>query len=310
VLRRSDGSEAVPIPANQLLTWSNIGAEVTSAAAYASVQNALTRAGAATAGLGLDIFLQGSYANHTQVRADSDVDIVALYDGTVIQDVDRLPQAAGQSIKGELGPVTYRWEQLKEDLLRSLRAQYRNVRIGTKTLKVVAPNGREVDILPAIQFDYYDGTTYGLLGYQPISGIAFFDNVGRRFVNFPKQHRTNGSAKNDRARTGENYKPMVRIFKNLRNQLISLNRLQAGIAPSYFIEGMLWNVPDELFVGPFDQSVPNIINHLVHRPFNTLMCQNGIVPLFGPDVTQWNDGNFTNFIMTTQNAWLNWNAWN
>ena len=297
------------IPANQLLTWSNIGAEVTSAAAYASVQNAL-RVGAPTAALGLDVFLQGSYANHTQIRADSDVDIVALYDRTVINDVDRLPPAAGQAIRAAGGVADYPWAALKEDLLRSLRLQYANVRIGTKTLKVVAPNGREVDVLPAIQFDLYDGRHYGLLGYQPISGIAFFDHNGSRVVNYPKQHRENGSAKNDLLRTGQNYKPTVRIFKNLRNHLVALNRLPAGTAPSYFIEGMLWNVPDALFFGPFEESIWAIITHLVQTPFNTMMCQNDIVPLFGPDPTQWHDADFTTFIMTARNAWLNWNAWN
>ncbi|MHC1550167.1 hypothetical protein ACYJL1_16845 (plasmid) [Phyllobacterium sp. K27] len=34
-------------------------------------------------------------------------------------------------------------------------------------------------------------------------------------------------------------KPAVRIFKNIRNRIIDDGRLREGIAPSYFLEGML-----------------------------------------------------------------------
>jgi hypothetical protein len=40
---------------------------------------------------------------------------------------------------------------------------------------------------------------------------------------------------------------MVRIFKNLRNRMIDDGALKEGVAPSYYIEGLLWNVDNAGF---------------------------------------------------------------
>ena len=42
---------------------------------------------------------------------------------------------------------------------------------------------------------------------------------------------------------------MVRVFKNMRNTMIEKGLLADGVAPSYFIEGMLSNVPNDKFAG-------------------------------------------------------------
>jgi hypothetical protein len=44
---------------------------------------------------------------------------------------------------------------------------------------------------------------------------------------------------------------MVRVFKNMRNSMIEKGFLAEGVAPSYFIEGMLWNVPNDRFTGGY-----------------------------------------------------------
>jgi hypothetical protein len=51
-----------------------------------------------------------------------------------------------------------------------------------------------------------------------------------------------------------NFKHMVRIFKNMRNRMIENGFLAEGIAPSYFIEGMLWNVPKDKFAGTYAEA--------------------------------------------------------
>jgi hypothetical protein len=44
--------------------------------------------------------------------------------------------------------------------------------------------------------------------------------------------------------TGSGFKQTVRIFKNMRHRLIDDRLLRDGAAPSYYIEGLLSNVPD------------------------------------------------------------------
>jgi tRNA nucleotidyltransferase (CCA-adding enzyme) len=79
------------IPLAQLVTWSNQGAVTTSSAAYASIKHALTKNTSPLVGKGLDIFLQGSYANDTNIYGDSDVDVVVFYDETFHYDWSQLP---------------------------------------------------------------------------------------------------------------------------------------------------------------------------------------------------------------------------
>lgn len=40
---------------------------------------------------------------------------------------------------------------------------------------------------------------------------------------------------------------MARVFKNMRSRLVESGLIEAGTAPSYFIEGLLYNVPNEKF---------------------------------------------------------------
>jgi hypothetical protein len=51
--------------------------------------------------------------------------------------------------------------------------------------------------------------------------------------------------------TKNNFKPVVRMFKNMRNTMIEKKLLADGVAPSYFIEDMLWNVPTDKFAGDY-----------------------------------------------------------
>ena len=60
---------------------------------------------------------------------------------------------------------------------------------------------------------------------------------------------------------------MVRVFKNMRNSMIEKKLLADGVAPSYFIEGMLSNVPNDKFTGDYVDMVVGIRAH--NFPFIT-----------------------------------------
>jgi hypothetical protein len=84
------------IPKAQLETWANPGALTTSAATYGSIRHALLKSTSPVANLELDIFLQGSYGNSTNIYGDSDIDVVALYTATFSEDVSLLTAAERQ----------------------------------------------------------------------------------------------------------------------------------------------------------------------------------------------------------------------
>src|SRR3974390_887629 len=78
------------IPEAQLAVWSNVGSQRQSKDTYATIRNALDDKNAPYAG-SIEIFLQGSYGNDTNVYGkDSDVDIVALCNRVYFYDPSRL----------------------------------------------------------------------------------------------------------------------------------------------------------------------------------------------------------------------------
>lgn len=63
-------------PESQLDTWSKQGSVAQSRDTYASVKNMLDNSGSPYYLKSFESFLQGSYANDTNVYRDSDVDVV------------------------------------------------------------------------------------------------------------------------------------------------------------------------------------------------------------------------------------------
>lgn len=113
----------------------------------------------------------------------------------------------------------------------------------------------------------------------------------RSVVNFPKEHYKNGAAKNDANRTNGNYKPIVRMFKNARSSLVSSGVISKDVAPSYFLECLLYNVPDHLFISNLQQSYIGIVSWLIEafksRSADSFTCQNEQTLLFGATEEQW-----------------------
>lgn len=77
------------IPESQLQTWSNQGATASSSALYERIRAAL-RNDAALHGRNFEVFLQGSYRNSTNIRGDSDVDVVVKLTDTYMPDYSLL----------------------------------------------------------------------------------------------------------------------------------------------------------------------------------------------------------------------------
>lgn len=298
----------MPIPQSQLETWSHQGAITTSSSAYNSLREALLKQSSPLADRGVDIFLQGSYVNSTNIYGDSDVDVVVLYDQTFCSDVAALSIAAQQAELASFASATYQWSHLRDDTLSALRAHFGQnaVSVGSKSIKVMTGYGkRPSDVVPAIGFRRF-ATFVNQNNFTAHWGMQFFDSRSIPVVNYPKYHITRGEEKNQKSRTDGNYKATVRVFKNLRNYLIDSRLLNKDVAPSYFLECALHTVPDSLFVGDFRDTVPAIIDYLSSGIPANALCQNGVVPLFGSGSTQWSQDALRAFAMATKFAWDNW----
>jgi hypothetical protein len=205
-------------------------------------------------------------------------------------------------------PATYHWSHLRDETLAALRSHYGNsaARLGTKSIKVETGSGhRTSDVVPAVRFRRY-ATFIDRDNYTGHWGIQFFDSSNNPIVNYPKYHKERGEEKNQEARTRGQYKATVRLFKNFRNYLVDNGLLADGIAPSYFIECALYNVPDNHLIGSFTDTVPAVLNYLLNTPYAGFLCQNGVIRLIGTGSTQWPENSFVAFVVGAKNAWDNW----
>jgi hypothetical protein len=140
--------------------------------------------------------------------------------------VDVIPLAAGE-------PDFDTPERIKET----------DVQPGKKAVKIKAKgNRRSADVVIAVQFRRYHSGGWPL---QYASGICFFTPSGYQIVNYPAQHSKNCTAKHQA--TNGWFKPMVRVLKNMRSKLVENGAIANGSAPSYFLEGLLYNVPNDKF---------------------------------------------------------------
>jgi hypothetical protein len=132
--------------------------------------------------------------------------------------------------------------------------------------------------------------------------LRFQDRITMRWIdNFPKAHVVNGEDKDTFYRTYQSYKPTVRMFKNARTFLIDKGEIADGLAPSYFIEGLLYNVPDIQF-GDF-HALPfgPCLKWLNRANFDGFSCQNELVRLFGPG--QWDQPKAREFVDELVRLW-------
>lgn len=259
--------------------WTAAGSDVAAQNTYASVRQALE-------GLSqrrdVEIFLQGSYANATNIRADSDVDVVVMTRQTFQGSLDRLGPVARQRFDA-LPAATYSSSDLRTEVTNALVAYYGSDRVHSrnKCIQVDARTGYvDADVVPCLQYRWFPNAHSDIsTGY--IEGIAIHPLSGGRIVNFPKEHIKNGQAKN--ASCGGRYKATVRQIKRLRNRAVDQRLLGEGVAPGYLLECMVFNVPDAMFVANDSTRLMDVLLWLKYADKPTFMSCDGIHSLFGSD---------------------------
>ncbi len=133
-------------------------------------------------------------------------------------------------------------------------------------------------------------------------GIALYlPNEKRWAVSFPQQHHKQGLKKEEA--TNRRFKRTVRMFKAARNRLVDLKALKKEDAPSYFIECLLYNVPDNLFAPKLAPTYTGIVDWLNTAKLKGFKCQNGHVPLFGPGPEQWTPDKAGAFVRALKGLW-------
>jgi hypothetical protein len=99
---------------------------------------------------------------------------------------------------------------------------------------------------------------------------------------------------------------MVRVYENMRNAMIAEGLLGERVAPSYFLEGMLYNVANEKFTGTYSGMWVECFNSTVTAHTTKLTCANGLHWLVRDGTpTSWPVANFGAFTSAAKKFWEN-----
>jgi len=294
------------IPESQLETWSHQGAIATSRNTYASIKGALEAWNTTYADKDFEIFLQGSYGNDTNIYADSDVDIVIMLKSVFRSDRSLLSPDQFLLQNQAYPAATYQLSEFKNGVVSQLRNVYGywNVYEGSKAVKIDATTGRlGADVIVCNEYRYYR-YYYGETLQSYDQGIIFSRLGIGDIINYPKLHSQNCTNKHQNTR--RLFKPMVRIFKNMRNRLIDDRIIADDVAPSYFIEGLLYNVPDDRFTGSPGDVFCNCVNWLRAVDRSNFICANRMQTLFGNSSVQRDTVKCTVFLEAVADLWNGW----
>lgn len=237
----------------------------------------------AFAGTSIRVYAKGSYANNTNVRRDSDVDIVVENQDCFYYDFF----ACDPPPAGTIPPYTGNWtpERWRREVTNAIVNCFGSSDVDTSGAVALAvsekPGSRpSADVVPSFAFRRYDTTDQSVCH----EGSRVFTTTGDYIDNWPEQQLTNGRRKNDA--TGQRYKNYVRALKNAENTLAKHGLMKAK--PSYLMECLVWNVPDATLRtgdldGGFRATLLWLRDHLGHQYIREDWEEpNGLKYLFAP----------------------------
>lgn len=248
-------------------------------------------------GLDITVAAKGSYPNKTNVRGDSDVDIMVKLNEPVHTD-GMAEWWFGGPPAGYRGPWTK--TKLREEVHAALTNHFGWVDADHNLafyVPEVADSRPSIDVVPCFKWVTYD---LAAPGGEYVGSVVYGRN-GKRVINWPELQLANGRTKN--TDTNLRYKSVVRVLKNVENDLAAEGVIKA--LPSYFSECLIYNVPDHvLLTGDFDDAVRASLQE-VHRQITSLFGPqrmwepNRMKKVFGAG-QKWNEKHARELI---ENAW-------
>ncbi|SUU92071.1 Uncharacterised protein [Anaerococcus octavius] len=234
-------------------------------------------------GYEVKIFLQGSYANNTNVRKSSDIDIAIVQEDTFRtlyrEGLSRIDYGFVAAPKKEFS--------FKDEVEIALRRKFEKDVI--RKNKAIQINGnfyrKDADVVPSLRYRDYSND-YLLDKDNYTGGILIYADDGSEIINYPEQNIRNGIEKNKM--TNYFFKKMVRIAKEIRYQMVENKFEFASKASSFGVECLLYNVPDELFTRYSEFYIftfEGIVKYLYSNRFNINQFKevNGIKNLVDDD---------------------------
>ena len=190
----------------------------------------------------IKVYAKGSYANQTNVRLDSDVDVVV--ENTDLFYYRYNPPSAAPAPDPNSTPYSGRWDdpvEWRAEVTSALCNRFGASEVDTSgkvalTISEVPGSRPSTDVVPSFEYRRFDASDRSVV-YQ---GTRVFDTEGKSIDNYPAQQKVNGTAKD--GHTSGRYKKYVRALKSAENYLVEQGTIED--LPSYFMECLVYNVPN------------------------------------------------------------------
>ena len=186
------------------------------------------------------IFVQGSYANNTNVRTESDVDLNICYTDAFYYNI---PEGSTKESYGFTNPVDYSAQAFKDDIEKVLVDYFgrSSVTRNNKCLHVSSNTYRvEMDVVPTWRYRRYKSR------WNYDEGVKFYADNWTAVINFPKQHIENGKTKN--SQTSKRYKSLARIIKKLNIEMKESGYYDNPNITSFLLECLAYNLPNTKYM--------------------------------------------------------------
>lgn len=246
-----------------------------------------------------DIYLQGSYKNSTNISKSSDVDIVIELTSVYFPDTTLLTEGHKKIYESSRNTSKYKFADFKNDVQSALVKTFGNAVINRGDKCIIFNENQgfcKADILPCftskkfIMFESYSLS-------RANEGIEFITDSGTKVVNYPHQHFKNLAAKSDN--TSGAFKQTVRMFKTIKEELFEKRKIGEGVAKSYYIENLLYNLNDNLFSGTYRERFSQVLEKLIEDFNNGTVknynCANGFQKLLSS--ATWNEDSLKQFLI-------------
>jgi hypothetical protein len=183
-----------PLSDDEITKWSRRGDPIHAWYSYQMVRDTL--AAARLDGMAYVIYPQGSYANKTNIAADSDVDMVIALRSAFYPNKDKLSPAELEEYMKHYEKSDLMWHRFREAVFSVLRANYL-VQERRKCVKVRSNLIRlPADVLIALDYRYYTSFP-SFFGQTFVDGVQFYSSEGTKIINYPKRHIRSCAKKNN-----------------------------------------------------------------------------------------------------------------
>lgn len=200
------------------------------------------------------ILVQGSYANNTNIKRYSDVDVSVILNPIIPISLEK----SFNSFKTKIYNALYR--KFGSDVIR----KNKSINVKGNTYR------KSIDVVPAYS-----------ISSNLENGIQFLTDKGEKIINYPLKQIKNENSKN--SQTNYMFKKYVRILKNIKEDMEETYIKSAKEVGSFQVESLLWNLDNNVFTKytSLGYGVEEIIDSLKNKKYLLDYCyeSNGIKKL-------------------------------